>query len=60
MKRRQLVCFFLRSVHEEADTGLVLHAVHCKFSAIPISSEDNDVLLLLVSHFSLAQWNTSG
>jgi len=40
---------FLRSTHEEADTRLVLHAVHCEFNIV-VFSRDTDVLLLLVSH----------
>ena len=55
---------FLRSTHEEADTRLVLHAVHCKFNTVVVSSRDTDVLLLLVSHFPHAQcenlWLMSG
>ena len=54
----------LRSTHEEADTRLVLHAVHSHFKTVDVSSRDTDVLLLLVSHFPLAQcehlWMMSG
>ena len=41
----------LKSTHEEADTRLVLHAVHSQFHTVVVSSRDIDVLLLLVSHF---------
>ena len=55
---------FLRSIHEEADTRLVLHAVHCEFNTVVVSSRDTDVLLLLVSHFPRARcknlWLMSG
>ena len=45
----------LRSTHEEADTRLVLHAVHSPCKTVVVSSRDTDVLLLLVSHFPRAQ-----
>ena len=38
----------LKSTHEEADTRLVLHAVHSQFHTVVVSSRDTDVLLLLV------------
>ena len=41
----------LRATHEEADTRLVLHAVHSRFNTVVVSSRDTDVLVLLVSHF---------
>ena len=41
----------LKSTHEEADTILVLYAVHSQFHTVVVSSRDTDVLLLLVSHF---------
>ena len=54
----------LKSTHEEADTILVLHAVHSQFHTVVVSSRDTDVLLLLVSHFQSMQceylWIESG
>ena len=54
----------LKSTHEEADTGLVLYAVHSQFHTVVVSSRDTDVLLLLVSHFQGMQcqhlWMKSG
>jgi len=54
----------LKSTHEEADTRLVLHAVHSQFNTVVVSSRDTDVLLLLVSHFRRMQcehlWMMSG
>ena len=54
----------LKSTHEEADTRLVLHAVHSQFHTVVVSSRDTDVLLLLVSHFQRTQcqhlWMKSG
>ena len=40
-----------KSTHEEADTRLVLHAIHCQFNTVVVASRDTDVLLLLVYHF---------
>lgn len=40
----------LKATHEEADTRMVLHAVHCNYSNIVVSSKDTDVLALLVAH----------
>ena len=52
----------LKSTHEEADTRLVLHAVHSQFNTVVVSSRD--VLLLLVSLFQRLQcehlWMKSG
>ena len=45
----------LKSTNEEADTILVLHAVHSQFHTVVVSSRDTDVLLLLVSHFERMQ-----
>ena len=45
----------LRSIHEEADARLVLHAVHSQFKTVVVSSRDTDVCLLLVSHYPLAK-----
>ena len=45
----------MRSTQEEADTRLVLHAVHSQFKTVVISSRDTDVLLLLVTNFPLTQ-----
>ena len=54
----------LKSIHEEADTRLVLHAVHSQCHKVVVSSRDTDVLLLLVSHFQRMQcqhlWMKSG
>ena len=54
----------LKYTHEEADTRLVLHAVHSQFQTVVVSSRDTDVLLLLVSHFQRIQcqhlWMKSG
>ena len=54
----------LKSTHEEADTRLVLHAVHSRFHTVVVSSRDTGVLLLLVSHFQRMQyqhlWMKSG
>ena len=43
----------LTSTREEADTRLVLHAVHSQFHTVVVSSRDTDILLLLVSHFQI-------
>jgi len=43
-----------RSTHE-ADTRMVLCAVHDQFRTVVVSSQDTDVLLLLVAHFERAQ-----
>ena len=54
----------LKATHEEADTRLVLHAVHSQFNTVVVSSRDTDVLVLLVSHFPRVQcehlWMLSG
>ena len=54
----------LKATHEEADTRLVLHAVHSQFNTVVVSSRDTDVLVLLVSHFPCVQcehlWMLSG
>ncbi len=54
----------LKSTHEEADTRLVLHAVHSQFHTVVVSSRYTDVLLLLLSHFKIMQcqhiWMKSG
>ena len=46
----------LKASHEEADTRIVLHAIHCSqvsaCTSIVISASDTDVLLLLVSFYS--------
>ena len=36
---------------KEADTRLVLHAIHCQFNTVVVASRDTDILLLLVYHF---------
>src|SRR6218665_1305568 len=43
-----------RSTHE-ADTGMVLYAVHDQFRTVVVSSQDTNVLLLLFAHFERAQ-----
>ena len=43
------------STHEEADTRLILHAIHCQFDTVAVSSRDTDVLLLLIAHFKRMQ-----
>ena len=52
-----------RSTHE-ADTRMVLYAVHDQFRTAVVSSQDTDVLLLLVAHYERAQcehlWTMSG
>ena len=62
--RRETNLTHLESTHEEADTRLVLHAVHSKFNTVVVSSRNTDVLLLLVSHFKRAKceqlWMMSG
>jgi len=45
----------LSASHEEADTRLVLHAIHCPFNTVVVSSRDIDVLLLLIYHFTSVQ-----
>ena len=54
----------LKSTHGEADTRLVLQALHSQFHTVVVSSRDTDVLLLLVSHFQRRQcqylWMKSG
>jgi len=42
----------LRANHEEADTRIVLHAVHSNFIDIVVAVRDTDVILLLIHHFS--------
>jgi uncharacterized LabA/DUF88 family protein len=46
----------LEATHEEADTRIVLHAIHCSqvsaCTSIVILASDTDVLLLLISFFS--------
>ena len=41
----------LKATHEEADTRMVLHAVHSQHNTVVVSSKDTDVLVLLLSHF---------
>ncbi|MES9881148.1 MAG: hypothetical protein ABW185_09730, partial [Sedimenticola sp.] len=45
----------LMATHEEADTRLILHAVHTRFDTVVVNARDTDVLLLLVSHFPHVQ-----
>ena len=39
----------LKACHEEADTRIILHAIHCKANTITVSAQDTDVLLLLMA-----------
>ena len=39
------------TTNEEADTRLLLHAVHSQFNTVVVSSRDTDVLVLLVANF---------
>ena len=54
----------LESTHEEADTRLVLRAMHSEFNTVVVASRDTDVLLVLLSHFKRAKckhlWMMSG
>ena len=54
----------LKYTHEEANTRLLLHAVHSQFHTDVVSSRDTGVLLLLVPHFQRMQcqhiWMKSG
>ena len=57
----------LRASHEEADTRIVLHAIHCanKSGAVNIlvSARDTDVLILLLAHFheiKVDTWMSAG
>jgi hypothetical protein len=46
----------LRSSQEEADTRMLLHAVHCAdsgYEAVVIASEDTDVFVLCIYHSPL-------
>ena len=42
----------LRASHEEADTRMVLHAVHSTASNVVVMVRDTDVVLLLAHHFA--------
>ena len=37
-------------VTEEADTCLILHAIHCAAHAVVVRARDTDVLVLLIGH----------
>ena len=57
----------LHASHEEADTRIVLHAIHCAkestCSSVVVLASDTDVLLLLVSFFSeinIQLWMVAG
>ncbi|KAL2088639.1 hypothetical protein ACEWY4_015538 [Coilia grayii] len=45
----------LQGYHEEADTRIVLHCVHSNAEFLVVSSQDTDVLLLLIAHFDKMQ-----
>ena len=42
----------LKSSHEEADTRMVLHAIHSTCDKIVVYARDTDVFLLLLHHFT--------
>lgn len=42
----------LISTHEEADTRIILHAVHNRATNVVVMARDTDVILLLIHHFS--------
>ena len=41
----------LAAKHEEADSRVVLHCIHCKASMIVVAARDTDILVLLLAHF---------
>ena len=47
----------LTASHEEADTRIILHAIHSEANTITVSARDTDVLLLLVAHCDKFQCN---
>ena len=48
----------LQACHEEADTRLVLHCIHTDSDCAVVSSQDTDVLLLLLAHFGKMSCST--
>ena len=40
----------LRATHEEADTHIILHAIHCEANTVVVRARNTDVLELLVGH----------
>lgn len=57
----------LHAFHEEADTRIVLHAIHCNrnknMETIVVSARDTDVLLILLAQYALIQcsvWMMAG
>ncbi|CAG9815718.1 unnamed protein product [Phaedon cochleariae] len=60
--RRNVDC--LKSSHEEADTRMVLHAVHTTAHNVVVMTRDTDVVLLLIYHFAKMEcshlWVMSG
>lgn len=47
----------LKVAHEEADTRIVLHAVHSSCNTVVVSVRDTDVFLMLVYHLDKMQCN---
>ena len=45
----------LKAAHEEADTRIVLHAMHSSCETVVVSVRDTDVFLMLVYHFDKMQ-----
>ena len=48
---RTLNLDLLKANHVEADARLVLHCVHSDAACVVVSSNDTDVLILLLAHF---------
>ena len=48
----------LQAYHEEADTRLVLHCIHTDSDCVVVSSQDTDVLLLLLADFGKMSCST--
>ena len=46
----QMDTTLLQANHEEADTRLILHAVHTNAETVVVSARDTDVLVLLIAH----------
>jgi hypothetical protein len=42
----------LESDHEEGDTRIILHAIHCDADNIMVAARDTDVLVLMIAHAS--------
>ncbi len=54
----------LNASHEEADTRMILHAIHCGTDTVVVFTRDTDVLLLLLAHMdkigSVKVWMMTG